>query len=303
MIDLKALRADPDRFKLGAEAKGIDVDIERLLELDEQRRTLLAGQESKRAEQKKLSKEIGPQIGKLKRQLDEAQGKQREALEDNIRQIEQRPLALKAEIQVFDRQIAEIDPQWRTLWLEVPQPPDPDVPAGTGPHENVELRRWQPDWFDPSRTFRQNKGFDPRTHLEIVSDLGLVDFERGVKIAGTRSYALTGDGARLHQAVLRTAFDYITSKRGFQPLSVPVLAREECMVGTGFFPTGRDQAYHIEESKRGAGHDLFLVGTGEVSLMALHGDEILDADECVDLRAGDHPDRRSPWSFGPDASS
>ena len=279
MIDLKMLRADPDRFKLGARAKGIDVDIERLLKLDEQRRTLLTEQESKRAEQKKLSKEIGPQIGKLKRQLDEAQGRQRDALEDNIRQIEQRPLALKAEIQAFDRRIAEIDPEWRTLWLEVPQPPDPDVPAGTGPQENVELRRWQPDWFDPSRTFRENKGFDPRTHLEIVSDLGLVDFERGVKIAGTRSYALTGDGARLHQAVLRTAFDYVTSKRGFQPLSVPVLAREECMVGTGFFPAGRDQAYHIEESKRGAGHDLFLAGTGEVGLMALRGDEILDADD------------------------
>ena len=99
MIDLKQLRADPDRFKHGARAKGIDVDIERLLKLDEQRRTLLAGQESKRAEQKKLSKEIGPHIGKLKRQLEEAQGKQRDALEDNIRQIEQRPLALKAEIQ------------------------------------------------------------------------------------------------------------------------------------------------------------------------------------------------------------
>lgn len=279
MIDLKQLRADPDRFKRGARDKGIDVDIERLLKLDEQRRSLLSEQETKRAEQKKLSAEIGPQIGKFKRQLKAAKGPQRDALEDNIRQLEHRPLGLKAEIQAFDRRLAEIEPEWRALWLAVPQPADPDVPVGAGPQENVELRRWNPSWFDPARSFRDNRGFEPRTHIEIVADQKLVDFERGVKIAGARLYALTGDGMRLHQAVLRLGLDYITSEHGFMPVSVPVLVREEYMVGTGFFPAGRDQAYHIEESRRGAGHDLFLVGTGEVSLMALHADEILEAGE------------------------
>ncbi len=279
MIDLKQLRADPDRFKRGARDKGIDVDIARLLKLDEQRRTLLAEQEAKRAEQKKLSRDIGPQIGKFKRQLKSAKGAQRDAIEDNVRQLEHRPLALKAEIQAFDRQLAQLDREWRTLWLEVPQPADPDVPVGASPAENVELRRWHPDWFDPGKPFRDNKGFDPRPHLDLVRTLKLVDFERGVKMAGTRHYVLSGDGARLHQAVLRLALDTITNEHGFRPMSVPVLVREECMEGTGFFPTGREQAYHIEESKRGAGHDLFLVGTGEVSLMALHADEILDADD------------------------
>ncbi len=279
MIDLKQLRADPDRFRLGARAKKIDVDIERLLEIDGQRRTLLAEQEGRRAEQKKISKQIGPQIGKAKGQLKNAAGAQRDALANEIGQLEQRPLALKAEIQTLDRQLAELEPEWRALWLAVPQPPDPDVPEGDSPADNVEIRRWHPDWFDPDKSFQENKGFEPKTHLQLVDDLKLVDFERGVKMAGTRQYILTGAGMRLHQAMLRFAFDAITTEHGFKPMSVPVLVREECMVGTGFFPTGRDQAYHIEESKRGAGHELFLVGTGEVGLMALHADEILDEDE------------------------
>ncbi|MHC4774539.1 MAG: serine--tRNA ligase [Planctomycetota bacterium] len=279
MIDLRQLRVDPGRFERGARDKGIDVDIERLLELDEQRRALLAQQEARRAEQKKLSKEIGPQIGKLKQQLKKAAGAERTKLQDDARRLEEQPLALKAEIQAYDRQIAEIEPQWRALWLEVPQPADPDVPLGETPEQNVELRRWQPEWFDAERPFRQSKGFEPRTHVELAADLELVDFERGVRMAGTRHYVLTGDGARLHQAVLRLAMDFITTNHGFRPLSVPVVVREECMVGTGFFPAGRDQAYHIEESKRGAGHDLFLAGTGEVSLMALHSGEILEADQ------------------------
>ncbi len=105
---------------------------------------------------------------------------------------------------------------------------------------------------------------------------GLVDFPRGVKIAGSRSYVLTGDGMRLHQAVLRYAVDFMANENGFTPMSVPVLVREEAMVGTGFFPAGREQAYQINEAERGGGADMFLTGTGEVGLMGLHQDEILD---------------------------
>jgi seryl-tRNA synthetase len=114
----------------------------------------------------------------------------------------------------------------------------------------------------------------------------LVDFERGVKLAGTRSYILTGDGMRLHNAILRYAMEFMTEKQGFTPVSVPVVVREEAMVGTGFFPAGREQAYHIPESQRQnaddaegkgtKGYDLFLTGTGEVGLMGVYADEILD---------------------------
>lgn len=279
MIDLKEFRNNPDRFIQGAHDKKIDVDVHRLQKLDEERRSMMAEQEAKRAEQKKLSKELGPQIGKLKGQLKSAEGEEKERIQVRIQELEAKPISLKAEIHTLEQKIAQIEPEWKELWLQVPQPPDDDVPRGESEEDNVELRTWTPDWFDPKKSFRENRGFDPKTHLELNKQLGIVDFERAVKMAGTRHYMLTGDGMRLHQAALRWAFDCITSEHHFIPASVPVIVREECMVGTGFFPDGRDQAYHIEESKRGSSNDLFLTGTGEVGLMGMHGDEILELDD------------------------
>lgn len=276
MIDLKALRENPERFKQGARDKCADVDVEALVRLDERRRVLMTDLETRRAEQNRLGKEIGPQIGRLKGELKNAVGAERDALEAKARDLEQRPAALKAEIQAFERQLAELDGPFHELWLKVPTPPAPDVPKGAGPDDNRELRRWNPPGFDADQPFAAQRGFAPKTHLELVRDLRLVDFERGVKMAGTRHYVLTGLGMRMHSAILRYALDTMIEQHGFTPVSVPVVVREECMVGTGFFPAGREQAYHIEESRRGAGHDLFLTGTGEVGLMGFHADEILD---------------------------
>ena len=322
MIDLKQLREDPDRFRAGAKAKKIEVDIDALLELDSRKRALMAEQESKRAEQNKISKQIGPHIGKLRGSLKKASDTERPGVEAEIRILEEKPSRLKTEIQGLDQQIAEIDPRLNELLLKVPLPPDPDVPAGESEADNVELRTWNPDWFDPKKSFRENKGFDPKSHIDLIRDLKLVDFERAVKIAGARHYVFTGDGMRLQQAVLRFAFDFVTNEHGFTPMSVPVIVREECMVGTGFFPTGRDQAYCVSnlgdvydstshnceiantsvkirlegehfaidhtatypdgESKTDTSYrplDGWLTGTGEVGLMGLHADEILDADQ------------------------
>jgi seryl-tRNA synthetase len=279
MIDIKLLRENPQRFIDGAADKNIAVDITTLLDLDEQRRLLTRQREEHRAEQKKISKEIGPQIGKLKGQLKSSNEEERANIESQLADLESRPSALKSEIQRLDDSIAEIDPTWNELLLQIPQPADDDVPKGNSAEDNVELRTWSPDTFDLAQSFRGNRGFEPKSHLELVKDLELADFERGVKMAGTRHYILTGNGMLLHQAVLRFAFDLITIEHGFVPMSVPVILREECMVGTGFFPTGKEQAYHIEESKRGAGHDLFLAGTGEVGLMGMYADEILNAEQ------------------------
>jgi seryl-tRNA synthetase len=276
MIDLKELRENPDRFLIGARDKRIDVDIHHLIQLDEQRRALLANQEAARAEQNRISKDIGPQIGRLKGQLKSAEGTARDAIEAEIRTLEERPVRLKTEIQAFDLQLATIEPDWRDLWLKVPQPPDDDVPRGESADDNLEVRTWHPTWFDPSKSFADNKSFTPKTHLELIDAHNLVDFERAVRMSGTRHYVMRGDGMRLYQAALRFAFDLMTTEFDFTPMSVPVIVREECMTGTGFFPSGRDQAYHIEESIRGSGHDLYLTGTGEVGLMGLHADEILD---------------------------
>ncbi len=277
MIDIKSLREDPQRFIDGAAAKQIAVDIKKLLELDVERRELTQQREKCRAEQKKISKEVGPQIGKLKGQLKNADEEQKAAIEEELASLEAKPFALKTNIQSLDEQLSTIEPVWNELLLQIPQPPDANVPVGESADDNIELRTWAPDGYNLSHSFAQNKGFEPKSHIDLAQSLGLADFERGVKMAGTRHYVLKGNGMRLQQAALRFAFDLITDTYDFTPMSVPVILREECMVGTGFFPTGRDQAYHIEESKRGAGHDLFLAGTGEVGLMGMYGDEILDA--------------------------
>jgi seryl-tRNA synthetase len=276
MIDLKQLREDPDRFRLACADKGVDVDFDRLLALDEERRGVMTRLEEARAEQKRLGKETGPQMGRLKGRLKSAEGDERGAIEAELAALERRPAELKASIQTLETELAAVEPGWRSLWMQVPQPPAEDVPPGKGSEDNVEIRRWSPEGFDPAKPFAENRGFAPKTHLELVRDLGLVDFERGVKIAGSRHYVMTGLGMRLHQAVLRWAFDFMTIDQGFTPLSVPVVVKEECMTGTGFFPSGRDQAYHIEESRRGSGHDLYLTGTGEVGLMGFHENEILE---------------------------
>ncbi|MBS0198404.1 MAG: serine--tRNA ligase [Planctomycetes bacterium] len=276
MIDLKALRENPQRFRDGCAKKRIEADIDRLVALDEQRRGALSKMESLRAEQNRLAKESGPQIGKLKGELKKAAGDQAARIQKELDELVAKPASLKGAIAELDAQIAAIEPELNAILLQVPQPPDSDVPVGAGADDNKELRRWNPSWFDTSKSFEANKGFAPKTHIELVRDLRLADFERGVKMAGARSYILTGDGMRLHQAVTRFALDFMVEKQGFSAMSVPVLVREEAMVGTGFFPAGREQAYLVEEAKRGGGYDMFLTGTGEVGLMGIHQGEILD---------------------------
>ena len=276
MIDLKALRENPQHFIDGAAKKNYAPDIDTLIKLDEQRRSLMSEQETLRAAQNKLSKETGPKIGQLMGKLKGAGDDEKPAIQAEIDAIKAAPAKMKEQIAGFDAQIAEIDPKLNEILLSIPQPADSDVPVGKTADDNIEISKWAPAGWDWDKSFEANKGFKPRTHIELCQMHGLVDYPRGVKIAGSRSYVLTGDGMRLHQAILQFAFNTMINENGFKPMSVPVLVREEAMVGTGFFPGGRDQAYHINETSRGGGQDMFLTGTGEVGLMGLHQDEILD---------------------------
>jgi len=276
MIDLKDLRENPEKYRDGCRKKGFAVDIDHILAMDAKRRQLQTERERLRAEQGKIEKEVGPQIGKLTGQMKKAEGEEKARLQRELDELKVKPAGYKAEGTRLEAELQQMEPQLRELLLAVPLPPDGDVPVGTSAEDNVEIRRWNPKGFDTAKSFEAQRGFKPKTHLELVKDLGLVDFERGVKLAGTRSYILTGDGMAMHQAVLRYAVDLMVQKNGFSPMSVPVIVREEAMVGTGFFPAGREQAYHVEESKRGGGYDFFLTGTGEVGLMGIHMDEILD---------------------------
>lgn len=282
MIDLKQLRENPTRYALGAKAKNIPADIEGLLALDTDRRQLLAEVERVRAEQNRLAKESGPQIGKLKGQLKGTKGPEADAIQKQIDELAAKPIALKNAVHELEQKLAAMEPKLQEMLLQVPLPPDGDVPVGSSSDDNVEISRWGPAGFDYGKSFEAQRGFKPKTHLDLVRDLKLADFERGVKLAGSRSYILTGDGMSLHQAVLRYAVDFMVYKQGFRPMSVPVLVKEEAMVGTGFFPAGREQAYLVDEKRRAGGpegFDLYLTGTGEVGLMGVHMGEILDEAE------------------------
>lgn len=273
MIDLKDLREHPDKYRQGAAAKNIAVDIDRLLELDAAFREKSTRLQEIVAEKNRIGKEIGQLAGRLKK----AEGDEKAALQREIKSLQARPSELKDEENQLDDQTAKLSSERQQAWLKVPQPPDPDVPTGQSADDNVELSTWHPGWFDPKKTFAENKGFELKSHTELGEALGLFDFDRGVKIAGSRSYVLTGDGMRLHQAILRFAFDFMTIQNGFTPLSASCLVRHQTMVGTGFFPGGEDQVYDIANPTSEEG--LALTGTGEVGLMAYHADEILSPDQ------------------------
>lgn len=275
MIDLKDLRQNPDKYRLGAKNKCSDADVDGLLAADAAVRQAQTALQELTAEKNRLAKEIGPLMGQLKK----AEGADKVQLEAKVALLQARPAALKAEEAALEAQVRDLEAARLALWLKVPQPADADVPVGKGSEDNIEIKKVASAAFDPAKTFAQNKGFEPKTHLELVESLGLADFQRGVKMAGSRSYVLTGLGMRLHNAVLQFAFNRMCDRHGFQAMSVPVLVREELMTGTGFFPAGREQAYAVEESKREeGGRDLFLTGTGEVGLMGFHQDEILEED-------------------------
>jgi seryl-tRNA synthetase len=245
MIDLKDLRENPARYRNAAELKRMTVDIDAVLQLDS--RALAAQQEFERlrAEQNEASK----QIGRLK---DPAQK------QEAIAQVG----ALKSHVKDAEERWKSAEAQLAPLLLMLPQPPDPDVPFGKDDTENVETRKWG--------TVRQFE-FAPKDHVELGNRLGLIDIERGVKLAGSRSYVLTGMGSLLHHAVLRLAMDMML-ERGFLPMTVPVLVREEAMTGTGYFPLGREQAYAMTNEDP----PKYLVGTAEVSLTAYHMNETLE---------------------------
>jgi seryl-tRNA synthetase len=271
MIDLKDLREQPEKYRTGCANKNYDpAVIDQLLELDEQHRKLTAEREQLTAEKNRIGKEIGALAGRMKKASDADKA----TLSEQMKQLQARPAVIKQREQELADQLAELTPKRDAMWLEIPQPADSDVPVGRTAEDNVERRCWNPPHYDAGRSFADNRGFAPKSHIELMQAHGMVDFERGVKIAGSRSYILVGDGMRLHNAILRFAFDFMTQRNGFVPLSVPDLVRHDMMVGTGFFPHGREQVYDIANPTGEVG--LALSGTGEVGLMGYHAGEILE---------------------------
>jgi len=245
MIDIKLIRENPQHFKEGARAKKIAADIDRLLEVDAQ----LADAKKKLQDIVTEKNRIGKDIPKL------APDQKKEALA--------RLAGFKEEEASLNEKMKALQPEFDTLMNQVPQPAAPEVPLGADDTENVELRTWG--------TIRQFD-FTPKDHVELGTDLGIIDIERGVKLAGTRNYFLKGDGALLHWAILRFAMDHMV-KKGYVPMSVPLLMRDEVMMGTGYFPGAEEQTYQMERDS------LNLAGTAEVPVTAFHSGEILTEEQ------------------------
>jgi seryl-tRNA synthetase len=249
MLDLAFIRNNPDVVKEAARLKNNPVDIDGLLALDQQVINLQHEVEETRAQQNRLSKQI--QQAAREKNIERrneliAQGKQ---LAEQIKEKE--PLLTKLQEERYN------------LLLLVPNIPDPSAPVGKDENDNVPIKYWgEKPLFD----------FQPLDHYDLMQKLDVVDIERAVKVAGSRSYALKGDAARLELALINFAMERMASK-GFTPLIVPAMARDFAFIGNGQFPKGRDQVYEIDNE------DLFLVGTAEVSITGMYKDEILKAED------------------------
>jgi seryl-tRNA synthetase len=252
MIDIKEIRENPQRFKEAAKNKNIEVDIDHLLKLDTMLRAVKQGLQDVTTEKNKIGKEI-PKL---------SENEKNEAIK-KLSELKDKEKKHQSEIQRLQSDFDE-------LMLLVAQPADDDVPLGKDDTENVELRK---------EGQVRNFDFKPNDHVQLGTDLDIIDIERGVKLAGTRNYFLKGDGARLHWAVLQFAMDVIIA-RGYTPMSVPLLMKDEAMRGTGYYPGSEEQTYRMERD------ELNLAGTAEVPLTAYHSGEILNEGELPMKFAG-----------------
>src|ERR1044072_2877852 len=245
MLDLKLIRSEPERVKAALARRGAAEDVDALLGLDARRRELLPEIEGAQAERKTLSK----QIGEAKQR-----GEGAEELMATVAKLKDRIEAGKAELE-------EVDAELERVAAALPNPPDPHAPDGMSEEDAIVLGEGgeQPS-FD----------FEPRDHLEIGTELGLIEMEAAARLSGSRFAYLKGDLVLLELALVRYALDLVRGE-GHEPVVPPVLVREEALYGTGFLPGDREQIYEVPKD------ELFLVVTSEVSLAALHADQILDA--------------------------
>ncbi len=267
MIDIKLIRENPELVKSSQRGRGEDESIvDRLLALDTKRRDAIASFEALRAEQNTLSKSVGS-----------AKGDEKNALLEQAK-------GLAAKVKEADSKRAEIEAETNEVAKLLSNVLDPDAPIGGEADFKVIEHVGEPRKFD----------FQPRDHVELGKLLGAIDTERGAKVAGARSYYLTGPGALLELALVNYAISQAT-KAGFIPVIPPVLVKPAAMEGTGFLGQAAENVYHIEKD------DVYLVGTSEVPLAAYHMDETIDASKLPLRYTGYSPCfRREAGSYGKD---
>lgn len=263
MLDIKFIRENPDLIKEAARKKAVSFNIDELISVDDTRREALLAFESARSEQNKLSDDVA-------KANPEARAAMVEALKP-----------LKEKVQKLEEELREITKKWQLLMLEVPNVPDMSVPEGASEEDNVETKVWgEKPVFD----------FTPKDHVTLMEKAGMIDLDRGTKVAGFRGYFLKGDAVLLQFALWQYFLNGLLNK-GFVPLSVPSLVTKNTLYGTGYLPQGEDDLYRTQD-------DEYLAGTGEVATMSYHSDEVLDQTQlpikyvafspCFRREAGSH---------------
>ena len=243
MLALDFIRKNPEAVKRAAELKGEAAPVDEILRLDERWRGHLHRAETTKAEQNELSK----QFAKTRD----------EALKERLRQMAD---AAKQELAVADAVKRELD----DLLLRVPNLFHESVPIGETEADNLVIREWGA---------KPEQGFPPRTHYDLGEALGIMDFDRAVKIAGSRFAFLVGEGARLERALVQFMLDVHTREHGYVELWSPLLVNSAAMLGTANLPKFADQLFKVED------RDLWLIPTAEVPVTNLHREEILEADQ------------------------
>lgn len=267
MLDIKFIRENAELVKKAAQDKRVNVDIDKLLELDKEANVLKTQMQDLQAQRNAHSKKI-PQ----------ASNEERPALIEEGRKI-------GAMVDELKPKTAELEEQLLQMLLVVPQIPHPSVPVGKDDSDNVEVKKGG---------VKKEFSFTPWDHVQLLEAQNWAEFERIAAVAGSRSYSLRNDMVLLEMALHRLALETL-QKKGFTLVSTPAFCREDALVGTGHFPSGRDQVYHLPED------DLFLSGTAEVQLNSLHRNEIIKESDLPILYAGFSPCfRREAGSYGRD---
>ncbi len=249
MLDIKFVRENPDLVDKACESRqNAHWDREKFFELDEERRSVIAEVESLQAERNAVSKQIGLLMREGKKEEAEAAKEQVAANKDRIAELDQRR--------------GEVEEELTALVAAIPNIPDASVPYGKDDSDNPEVRKWgEPTQFD----------FEPKAHWDLGPELGMIDFDRGVKLAGTRFYLLGGMGARMERALINFMID-THNQAGFKEWWPPVITNQDSLFGTGQLPKFEEDLYHVQP-------DLYLIPTAEVQLTNIHRDEILDASQ------------------------
>ncbi len=248
MLDVKYVRDNIDKVAEAMKNRNAAFDAEAFQALDTKRREAIAHEEELQAERNSQSKAIGAMMSQGK--VDEA-----EAAKDRVR-------AINEELEAAAKVREQVDGELRDLLMHVPNMPDPSTPIGKDENDNPEVRRWgTPTEFD----------FEQKAHWDLGADLGIIDSERGVKLAESRFYVLGGAGARLERALISFMLDEHTS-RGYKEWWVPALANATTLTGTAQLPKFEEDLYKTTEG-------LYLIPTAEVQLTNLHAQEILDVDQ------------------------